>query len=535
MGYRRMSSKKRCLLLGMILFCISISVCACDRDKTVKFNGDTSSRTESGQDVYSQDDGSLVYQYADGTLGTDVEKALQDAGEQEETIVWIMPFVGEPVIEKSTLASFNQQLEDRGESLQLEICYIYDDAEDSYDRQLKILLEKGYGDICNTGYLYTTENLKNLSEMKEKKYFRNLADILDSESGKMLKNAYSDYEWKSVEENGRIYTIPNQCFMPHRGYLAFSRKYFSEKIAETYDGNIEKLDQYLTDAMKKELGEDALIWGLSYYDTLNLLGIYDLYGVWGKESTGQFQSACSDERYTAVLKMLHHCREEGILNSISDLENILPEDMEKEMRDGEFGIAVVPDNMDWETVKKNAYIVELPYHYIGDYAQGNAIIQSSSKWEKVLRLYGLLVSSSEDANCLVLGKENEDYILKDGYACDVETQESLSARFAKQNLGIADCVYNGRGEYFGKQVKKGKKQYFSTELFTESCFNGFKPDFTKLEPVFNSLDYEESFNIWKEADFEEQYRKLQDEFAAQQKKVTEQLNRQVGDWRNGKQ
>ncbi|MCR5202033.1 MAG: hypothetical protein K6D02_02930 [Lachnospiraceae bacterium] len=522
------------IIRSLVLYAIIIVICCtgCGKKQEVSFAGDNNEdSSDTGETAVIQDEQSILYQKADGSLASDTEKALKDGRNDKNTVVWIMPYIGVEVFTTERLNMFNQMIRDEKKDFQLEICYVYDDGEESYDKQLSSLIEQGYGDICNTGYTYTAKNLENYGKMKKEGYFRNLTEDLKTGNGKKIREAYSDYVWKSVTEKGEIYTIPNQYFMPHRGYLGFSKKYFKKDIIQKYDDSLYNLSKYLTKTMKKKLGKKSMIWGLSYYDTLNSLGIYELFGVWGNQETGDFHSAYSDKNYKKILQMLHRMHKEKNLHQISDLENVT--NIEKIIKKGDFGIAVVPDNIDMELLKKNAYVVELPYYYKGDYDQGNALIQKSKKWEKAMELYGVLISSKKDANCLVYGKENVDFLLKNGFAYEIETGEDLPARFIKQNLGIADQAYNSRTDYFGKDVSKSKKEYFKGNKFHESYFNGFIPDYTKIKQKKNDQRYEDSFNVWREDDFKEKYKELQSYFEKKQKATISQLNEQVGEWKNG--
>lgn len=517
---------RRCLY-GMIMLMLVLCMGGCQKNQTY-FNDSEESKTKETPDTGDAQAASKgAFQTADGEVHDELLEYLKRAKASKNKLVWI---VSTPIsgawYDGELLAKFNEKLR-KEKNLELELCYLPDD-EDKYGQRLRELLEKGYGDLCFSGEAQQWKtSFQDQKALVENGLVHDLGDMAGSKEERMIRDAFDEEEWNGVKESEGTFFLPTQVFFAHRAYVAFSKKYIPQEKAGQFDGKLDSLLGYVDKKAEKELGRNTIVWNMSYYDTLSSLGICQLEGVWYSHETGEAAPAFSSDKWYSVFRMLHDCWERDIMFRRIQWDSVSTELANKQIAKNEFAIAVFANDSLLDSVGDTATVYEMPYYFSETGAGHTAVAEQSEKKQQVYSLLSTLLGDSSYANLFILGEKGKDYTIKDGYAYDAEDEIPIGAHVAKSTFGISDMVHNAIGEEFGKDVKKGKKAYFSSKNCRISALNGFRPD---LGSVSNISD-EKYLGIWKKKDFEKQYKAVREKFAQKQKKDIEILNRQVREWK----
>lgn len=512
-------------LFGIIVLALVLCAGGCQEKSQTYFNEENQSEEPAGTSGEEETLQEELYQTADGEIHDDLWECLERAKKSKDKIVWI---ISTPIhgawYEAERLVKLNAKLR-KEKNFELELCYLSDDGK--YGERLQKILKKGYGDLCFTGgKLHEKTYFQNQKALVEDGLVHDLGDMAGSKEERVIRDAFDEEEWNGVRESKGTFFLPHQNFISHAVYIAFSKKYVSEKKAKQFDGKLDSLLEYVNQKTEKKLGRNTLIWNVSFYDALSALGIYQLGGIWYSHETGEAAPAFSSEKWHSVSRMLHDCWERDIMFRKVQLDATSSELADKQIAKNEFAIAVFTEDSLLESIRDTAMVFEIPYYFAEEHSGHTAVVEQSGKKRQVYSLLSALLGDSAYANLLILGEKGEDYIIKGGYAYDPEEEGSMGAHVAKEIFGVTDLAYNAVGERFGKNVKKGKEAYFSSKNFRVSALNGFCPDFDAVS-LYSDEKYLE---IWKKKNHDKRYEEVKAMFAKKQKKDVETLNRQVREW-----
>ncbi len=516
-------------LYWVVLLILALCMGGCQKKNQIHFMEENQSEIPAEQDGDEEMPQEGGYQTSDGEIHNNIWDCLDQAKQSEDKIVWIIPTpISGAWYEADRLVKFNEKLK-KEKGLELELCYLQEN-DGQYGEQLQEILKKGYGDLCFSGSFFQTDAyFQDQKALVESGLLHDLGDLSGSEEERVIRDAFDEKEWKGVNGEDGTFFLPTQDFFPHRTYVAFSKKYIPQKKAEQFDGKLDSLMEYVDDMQEDELGRNTLIWNMSYYDTLYTLGIYQLGGLWYNHETGEAEPAFSSEKWYSVFKMLHDCRERDIMFRPIQWDATSTPQAYQKIRENKFAVAVFINDSLLEYVRDTSTVFELPYYFAEANTGHTAIVEQSEKKQKVYSLLSGVLGDPAYANLLILGEKGKDYYVKSGYAYTMDG-EPAGAVVCRSAFSVNDLVYNASGNMFGKDVQKEKKAYFSSKKCRTSALNGFCPDFGEI----SSYPDEKYMKIWKQDDFESQYKKVQEMFAKKQKKDVETVNRQIQEWRKTK-
>lgn len=430
-----------------------------------------------------------------------IEERLKEEKELKNHIVWCVPTLSADtdVISSETLKKINDYLSHKY-NCYMDILYVTDDAEGSYNKGILSYLDKKYADVFFSGFTYDENDYNVYENLIKNNYAYDMADDLKQQKNASLYSAFNENEWVGMEKDGHVFAIPNQNFLPHRCYAAFKKDKFTKSEIKNLPNNIEDT---LSCIETKNIGKNQLLWDISYYDILNSVGLCDMGGLWFSHTDGNVKSTFDDERLKSIIKSLNNLYNKNIISG-----NISLNDYEVEtlgiINQKEKDIAFFADNATAENLKDDYYIKTFKYYY-KTYDYSNTMINAKSdKHSQSMFVIDKVLNDKKVAVLLVNGVKNKDFKLINGYAYDIDGNE-MPSNYIRTVFGVSDNVYNAESSDFGKDWDRSKKEYFNSENCNISYINGYMRDYRNTE------DFEELYikldELCESADFEKDYKK----------------------------
>lgn len=195
------------------------------------------------------------------TAGTaekaDIKERLVSASSSD--IVWTIS--DDVDVNETYLKYFNEKLKEDGYNFRLQFQYL---KEDEYDREIRQVLKDGSTDIALAGQ--NTDERNYVTELCRDNLLMCLDGQMNDKSE--LYGAFEDPLWKSVEVDGRVYTVPNGIFADGKYCIVFNKDVLGKKAAN-FNGDILSVNQYLS---KNKTDKDKLLFDLSLEDFAGILG-----------------------------------------------------------------------------------------------------------------------------------------------------------------------------------------------------------------------------------------------------------------------
>lgn len=430
-----------------------------------------------------------------------IEERLKEEKELKNHIVWCVPTLSADtdVISSEKLKKINDYLSHKY-NCYMDILYVTDDAEGSYNKGILSYLDKKYADVFFSGFTYDENDYNAYENLIKNNYAYDMADDLKQQKNASLYSAFNENEWVGMEKDGHVFAIPNQNFLPHRCYAAFKKDKFTKSEIKNLPNNIEDT---LSCIETKNIGKNQLLWDIFYYDILNSVGLCDMGGLWFSHTDGNVKSTFEDERLKSIIKSLNNLYNKNIISG-----NISLNDYEVEtlgiINQKEKDIAFFADNATAENLKDDYYIKTFKYYY-KTYDYSNTMINAKSdKHSQSMFIIDKVLNDKKVAVLLVNGVKNKDFKLINGYAYDIDGNE-MPSNYIRTVFGVSDNVYNAESSDFGKDWDRSKKEYFNSENCNISYINGYMRDYRSTE------DFEELYikldELCESADFEKDYKK----------------------------
>lgn len=338
--------------------------------------------------------------------------------------------------------------------------------------------------------------------------------------------AYCEQEWKIVETDGGIYSLPNQYGMKGGEYLAFNKEYVTEEMLTGFSGSITELETLL-DGL--ELPEDVYpVMGHFSVSVLTAMCNADLSdGVLINLATGKVENPYQNVEFCQCLRLLNRLCRKNYLNIYKS------EKQTEVVTSGKFAVWIGWEYDElYDSMKDKVITVPLPFIMPNALSCTSGISQNSFNKDAALQLLTLLYTEETYANLLVFGKEGEDYQLLDGY---VQDMQGNSFRKSKENLmlGIYDPLYPCHGDDMTINRREMKNSRYNSAYCLNSVVLGFKTDYSSFDESMYQVSRvtEQYLTIWTKEDFESQIAVAQQAFEeADGNRVIEELDRQISGW-----
>lgn len=486
-----------------IFFIVIIIFTGCNGNKNKFTNSVDSSKKNLKSNInYNKQAKLQLYNGKEYIKISDIESKLKEEKNIKNHVVWCVPTVDTDmeIIKEKNIKKINNYIQDKYNCC-LNILYLTDDANGSYGRSLLSYLKNKYVDIYFSGFTYSDEDYNFYEKLIKDNYAYDITYDLKKEKNSSLYHAFNENEWKGMEYNGHVFAIPNQDFLTHRAYAAFKKNKFSKSEIEKLSDNLEDILKYVEN---KKIYKEKMLWDISYYDILNTIGICDMGGMWYSHTDGSVDTTFNNTKFKNIIKSLNSLYNKRVIMDDISINDDVSETLNS-INQKKSDIAFFIDDATAENLNSRYYVKILKYYYKA-YDYCNTMINArADKHDESIKIIDKLLNDRYLSVLLVNGEKNHDYKLINGYVYDMEGNEKPS-NYIKTIFGISDNAYNSKSSDFGKNVREGKKKYFSSAECNISVINGYKHDYQKIgnyESAYLMLD-----TLCKSKNFESDYKKM---------------------------
>ncbi len=439
---------------------------------------------------------------------------------QKGDIIWT---VSDDVrIRQKYLKLFNQKLKQDGYHFQLKFQYL---DEENYNDEIREVLKNGDTDIAVGGQDGEYSNV--VAKACRDGLFMDIGKYLKSKKCKPLLKEYEEPLWKSVSVDGKIYTIPNGIYDDGRFCVVFNHKYIDREKIKDFQGDVTELGAFLTGDIKKEAGENTLLFTWGNSDVASVLGYCERYGAFFEADSGKICTPFACERLKKFLSMLHDFDQAGCISKkCSLLGEGSNEEIKDLIKDRDFGILLTTRSDKIKALGDAVTVVDLDFTPNFARAGGtNGICAKSKKAKDAMQLLTLLHTEEEYAHLLLYGEEGKDYTLKNGKI----VSEQKADTWTIDALGLFRSSYPDKDEtVYSGDIRQQKREIYRSSHCKISKAAGFQID----ESAFSEKELSDSdlwksyFDIWKEKNFDSEYQKAARETAEADKNIRKELEKQ---------
>ncbi|MBP5416862.1 MAG: extracellular solute-binding protein [Clostridiales bacterium] len=383
------------------------------------------------------------------------------------TITFAVPNVNE--IDEDYLRLFNQELQKDGHPYQLQIEYV---KFDTYFEDLEILLNEGKVDISFMGLGDGSNNISRL--LKSGKLVK-LDEILTTDKGKALYEAFPKSMWEAVKVDGHIYSIPNATWSDAGLYAAFNKDHISEEAIEKWDGSLEGIYEMIKDVKWDDAAAPRFQYLLSDYDFDSMIGCEIRNGLLYDYETMQIENPLKSEKFIGYLRLLEKMKHEGFIKeTVSYHQNASWADAEEAMKAGNFLAVLSVISPEGNKLGGNYVIKELAPVLKTRINGSIGITNDPDKTGACLDFLSLLYGQEKYGNLLIYGRLGETYKLENGFAVNMDGTDKQSAPWRETWLNLFINLHPARGEQFAVNRKEAMFDFYDHAQV--SPFIGFVSD-----------------------------------------------------------
>lgn len=460
--------------------------------------------------------------------GEETKEPVEQTGEIQ-VVTWVVPDLVTEEEMAVKIEALNKKLAADGYPFSLAIKAL---PWTKYRQQVIPLMESGEVDIVSAGMDMSGGTFGYSQDFIREGYFENLSGLLSTAEGKKLKDWYCEQEWKGVETDGEIYTLPNQYGMKGGSFIAFNKNYVTEKMLQGFNGTPGELDSLLS-TVEIPSGVYPVIGDYSAEELVVMSGMTEECGVLFDLETGVAENPFKNKIFRQHMSELNALYKKGYIETFSYTGGDAAK--EKALKNNKF-IAWLGFGFDavYEEKKEDVICVNLPFVMKSSLSCTNGISKNSAKKEVALELLTLLYTEEEYANLLLFGEEGKQYQIVNGFVEDLEEKERKS-HWEGLVLGIYDAALPLSGDDMTTNRREVKNSHYTSESCRDFVLLGFQPDYSTInnsdiggaEKVWSNYIHE----IWKKADFENAWQNAAKEFeTANGELLVEELNKQVKEW-----
>ena len=389
-------------------------------------------------------------------------------------------------VEDKNLKLFNEELKKDGHKYRLQLKQFDDDAENGeYFKVIENELKNGNVDVAFLGYDDRSSEFIGLFNSGA---LLDLDEIITTEKGKELYEAFPKAWWERVRFNGHTYSIPNPTPVTGELFVAFNKDYLSDEVIENWDGSLEGIYEIVKNS-KWDYDAPRFQYLLTYCAFENMIRCDIKYGLLYDYDTMKIENPLESEKLINYIKLLNQMKNEGLMpKSVSYAGNAAYITEEENLESGKFLVVLAQSGLEEYKFKDNICIKQVPRYLPSQIAASIGISKNTDKLDAVIDFLGILYGEEKYGNLLLYGKQDEDYMLKDGYVADVDgaEREMFYNHFTKSNLNLFINTHPDRGEGF---VTNRKEEYFSYfDSVKVSPFAGFYPISDKSGVISQDFD-----------------------------------------------
>lgn len=413
--------------------------------------------------------------------------SIEQEGQNDDPDVTTITFaIEECYVDENNLKIFNEELLKDGYKYQLRVKYISGDVASDYRRNIETELKNGTSDVVFLGY---DDGSNSLIDLINSGLLLNLDDLISSDKGKALYEAFPKVWWEAVKVNGHTYSIPNPPPVTLGAFAAFNRDYISEDAIEKWDGSIEGIYDMIKKIKWNDEESPRFKYCISDYSFTDMIGCEIQNGLLYDHDTMKIENPFESEKYLNYLKVLEQMKNDGFMKkTVSYYANTTYIDEEEDLKSGKFLVVLSEGEPEEYLLKDNICIKRIPPCFSSQIAASIGISKKTENLDAVIDFLGLLYGEDKYANLLLYGKQDVDYKLKDGYVADMDGTEQRMYHyyFTKTALNLFINTHPVVGEDF---VINRKESYFAYYASIKlSPFIGFQPDSDNKGVISQDMD-----------------------------------------------
>ncbi|MDY6338757.1 MAG: sugar ABC transporter substrate-binding protein [Saccharofermentans sp.] len=389
-------------------------------------------------------------------------------------------------VEDKNLKLFNEELKKDGHKYRLQLKQFDDDGENGeYYKVIENELRSGNVDVA---YLGGNDGSSEFIGLFNSGALLDLDEIITTEKGKELYEAFPKAWWERVRFNGHTYSIPSPTPVTGGLFAAFNKDYLSDEVIENWDGSLEGIYEIVKNS-KWDYDVPRFQYLTSYYLFENMLGCDIQDGLLYDYDTMKIENPLESEKLINYIKLLNQMKNEGLMpKSVSYAGNTAYITEKENLESGKFLVVLSDSEPEDYLLKSNISIKQVPRYLPSQIADSIGISKNTDKLDAVIDFLGILYGEEKYGNLLLYGKQDVDYKLKDGYVADVDgtERERFYNYFTKSCLNLFINTHPVKGEGF---VINRKEEYFSYfDSAKVSPFAGFHPISDKRTVISQDFD-----------------------------------------------
>ena len=389
-------------------------------------------------------------------------------------------------IDNKYLKLFNEELQKDGHKYQLKLKQFSADDNSVYLKNIENELKNGTSDIAFLGF---DDGSNSLNSLFNSGVLLELDEVISSDKGKALYEAFPKTWWERVKYNGSIYSIPNPTPLKTDVYAAFNTDYLDDKTIENWDGSIEGIYEIIKNVKWNDEEAPRFQYLITDFEFANMIRCDIQNGLLYDYDTMKIENPLESEKLINYFKVLEQMKNDGFMpKSVPYIANTTYVDEKENLESGKFLVVLSSGEPKEYLLKDNIRIKQIPRCISSMIYASIGISQYTKDLDAVIDFLGILYREEKYGNILLYGKQDVDYKLKDGYVSDMDGTKRpyLYNFFEKLELNLFINTYPVQGEDF---VSNRKEAYFSYyENVKMSPFVGFQPDYDKKGIISQDFD-----------------------------------------------
>ena len=284
----------------------------------------------------------------------------------------------------------NDELINDGYEYQLVIKYLeYDD----YSENLENELRNGNADVA---FLGLGDGSNNVFNTVNSGLILELDEILLSDKGKVIYNAFPSSLWESVKCNGHIYSIPQTLVGDQGIYVAFNTDYISDETIENWDGSIDGIYKIVKNIDWEDGKAPRFQYLINDYGFEDMIGCEIREGLLYDYEAMLIENPLESAKFIGYLRVLEQMKKDGFLDeSVSYHENEISPSAREHLEAGDFLVALSEGATDEVFIKDSVRIKRIT-PYLSSRVNGSIGISGNAKnVEGIVDFLGLLYGESK--------------------------------------------------------------------------------------------------------------------------------------------
>ena len=376
-------------------------------------------------------------------------------------------------VDSNRLKLFNNELLNDGHKYQLKInTFEYDFENNQYFIDIENELNSGNADVA---FLGLGDDDNNIYKLINSGAVMNLDEVISSDKGKALYEAFPAALWDAVKCNGHVYSIPQANLDDQGIYAAFNKDYISDEAIENWDGTIDGLYKIVKNVKWNDSDAPRFQYLITDFGFDGMIGCEIKNGLLYDYDTMKIVNPLGSEKFINYLKVLEKMKNEGFMaESVTYYQNSSYAEEEANLSSGKYLVALSSGEPEAYYAKNNIVIKKLAPFLPARINASIGISSKTTKLDAVLDFLGILYGEEKYGNILLYGRQDKDYKLIDGLAVNMDGSEPAYDFMTKVSLNLFINCHPVNGELY---TANRKEEYFAFyKSVKASPFLGFEAD-----------------------------------------------------------